>query len=261
MKRIHLFEFEDLPGFPGFLRNYMTDFLQFLSNHTPLFDPAVPILAQSLKRCRTVRIVDLGSGGGGGLLRLNASLQKQVPGLQWTLTDLYPNLDAFRLAQAKTGNMEYVSEPVDARQVPESLRGLRTLFLCLHHFRPEDARKILQDALDAGQGIAVFEGQERSLPSLVAMLLSPLSVWLTTPFIRPFRWGRLLFTYLLPLVPLFTLWDGVVSALRTYSVPEMEALIASLDGADRYVWETGRERSGPGVMLYLTGVPKNGATD
>jgi len=256
MARIHLFEFEDLRRFPPALRNYMTDFLQFLSNHTPLFDPAVPILTQCLGRCGTNRIVDLGSGGGGGLLRLNASLREQVPGLRWTLTDLYPNLEAFQLAQARAANFDSVGEPVDARQVPDSLQGLRTLFLCLHHFRPAEARQILQDALDAGQGIAVFEGQERSLPSLLAMLFSPVSVWLTTPFIRPFRWGRILLTYLVPLVPLFTLWDGVVSAMRTYSVREMDDLVAGLDGGDRFEWKTGRVRSGPGVMLVLTGVPK-----
>jgi hypothetical protein len=234
----------------------MTGFLQFLSNRTPLFDPAVPILERSLARCATTQIIDLGSGGGGGLLRLNAFLRGEVPDLHWTLTDLYPNLDAFRLTRAKAGNLKYISEPVDARQVPESLKGLRTLFLCLHHFRPADARKILQDALDDGQGIAIFEGQERTLPSLLAMLLSPLSVLLTTPFIRPFRWGRILFTYIIPLVPVFTLWDGVVSALRTYSVPEMNDLIAGLKGGERFEWETGRLRSGPGVLLYLTGVPK-----
>ena len=65
-----------------------------------------------------------------------------------------------------------------------------------------------------------------------------------------------LLTYLVPLVPLFTLWDGVVSAMRTYSVREMDDLVAGLDGGDRFEWKTGRVRSGPGVMLVLTGVPK-----
>lgn len=257
MARIHLFEFEDLAWFPNNLRNYMTDFLQFLSNRTPLFDPAIPLLERGLTACKTTHIVDLGSGGGGGLLRINSALHGRVPDLRWTLTDLYPNREAFGRTQGKAGNFSFRPEPVDARRVPADLAGFRTLFLCLHHFRPEDACKILQDALEAGQGIAVFEGQQRSLPSLLAMLLSPLSVLFTTPFIRPFRWGRLLFTYLLPLVPLFTLWDGVVSSLRTYSVAEMDALIAGLEGSQRFTWETGKLKSGPGVMLYLLGLPKS----
>ncbi|SHM52145.1 hypothetical protein SAMN04488057_1026 [Cyclobacterium lianum] len=37
MGRIHLFEFEDLEWFPAFLRDYGTDFLQFLSNKTKMY--------------------------------------------------------------------------------------------------------------------------------------------------------------------------------------------------------------------------------
>ena len=32
-----------------------------------------------------------------------------------------------------------------------------------------------------------------------------------TPFVRPFRWSRLLFTYVIPLIPLLVLFDGTVS--------------------------------------------------
>lgn len=256
MARIHLFEFEDLPWFPGLLRNYMTDFLQFLSNRTGMYAPMVPALSAMLGRLEEPRIIDLGSGGGGGLIRLNAELRREVPGLEIRLTDRYPNVEAFRYTQSKADNFTYSTVPVDAREVPVELRGLRTLFLSLHHFRPQDARQILRDAVADGQPIAVIEAQERSVPSILAMLFSPLSVLIATPFIRPFRWGRLLFTYLIPLVPLFVLWDGVVSSLRTYSVPEMEALIAGVEGKDRYNWDVGRRRAGPGAILYLIGSPK-----
>ena len=92
---------------------------------------------------------------------------------------------------------------------------------------------------------------------MLAMLFSPISVLLTTPFIKPFKLGRLLFTYLIPIVPLFVLWDGVVSCLRTYSVKEMETLVASLQHSDTYNWEIGRIKSGPGVVLYLLGTKKD----
>ena len=42
MKRIHLFEFEDQTWFPSFLRNYVTDFLQFLSNKAKVYESVVP---------------------------------------------------------------------------------------------------------------------------------------------------------------------------------------------------------------------------
>ena len=146
---------------------------------------------------------------------------------------------------------------MDARHVPPSLNGFRTQFLSLHHFNPDDAKQILQNAVDSGQSIGIFEAQERSVPSLMAMIFSPLSVLLTTPFIVPFRFGRLIFTYLIPIVPLFVLWDGIVSALRTYSVSELNKLIHELEGSDKFEWEVKRIKSGPGIIIYLTGIKRD----
>jgi SAM-dependent methyltransferase len=256
MGRIHLFEFEDQKWFPAFLRNYGTDFLQFLSNKTKMYRPIIPVLEKGLEKSGLNRIVDLGSGGGGGLIGLNAELKKDIPDLKIILTDYYPNIPAFKRTKEKADNFEYITTSVDARNVPEDLRGLRTQFLSLHHFKPDDAKLILQNAVDANSPIALFEGQERSFPSILAMMLSPVSVLLTTPFIRPFKMGRIIFTYLIPVVPLFVLWDGVVSSLRTYSVEEMNGLVDSLNGREKYDWEIGKVKSGPGVILYLLGTKK-----
>ena len=256
MARVHLFEFEDQKWFPSFLRNYGTDFLQFLSNKTKMYKPIVPIIEKGLHLSKTNRIIDLGSGGGGGLIWLNSELKKNIPDITIALTDFYPNIPAFEFTKNKADNFEYIEKPVDARSVPKALKGLRTLFLSFHHFKPKDAQLILQNAIDANSSIAIFEGQERSLPSLLAMLLSPISVLLTTPFIRPFKMGRLIFTYFIPIVPLFVLWDGVVSALRTYSILEMKELVENLSGAEQYDWEIDKIKSGPGVILYLLGTKK-----
>ena len=64
------------------------------------------------------------------------------------------------------------------------------------------------------------------------MLLTPFAVWLMTPFMRPFRWSRLLLTYPLPLVPLTCLWDGIVSQLRAYTADELVELVRRALRAD-----------------------------
>ncbi len=256
MARIHLFEFEDLSLFPEFLRNYMTDFLQFLSNRTKMYKPVIPILEELISKDKEHQIIDLASGGGGSLIWLNDELLKKFPDLKIILTDLFPNQEAFKYTKKQAPNFEFPDTPVDARKVPENLKGLRTQFLSLHHFKPEDAVMILQNAVDSKNSIAVFEGQERSIPSILAMLFSPITVLLTTPFIRPFSLGRIIFTYLIPLVPVFVLWDGVVSSLRTYSVKEMENLVSRVKGQENYNWDIKRIKSGPGVILYLTGTKK-----
>lgn len=253
MSRLHLFEFEDLDWFPGFLRNYGTDFLQFLSNKTKMWKPAIPLIEEALKNDGTNQIIDLASGGGGGFIYLNEELKKNTPDLKVLLTDYYPNISAFEYTAKQADNFEYLDTSVDARNVPSKLKGLRTQFLSLHHFKRNDAIKILQNAVDSDSSIAIFEAQERSVASIVAMIFSPITVLLVTPFIRPFKIGRILFTYIIPIVPLFVLWDGVVSSLRTYSLNEMQEMIDALENNTSYQWKMGRLKSGPGIVLYLVG--------
>ena len=234
----------------------MTDFLQFVSNRFDIYKAIVPRLSNVIQQTGSTQIIDLASGGGGGLLRLSEHLKEAHPDLKIVLTDFYPNIPAFEHTVAQSSVFTYHPTSVNAMNVPAELRGLRTQFLSLHHFRPDDAVRILQNAVDSESPIALFESQERNLKSIVSMIFSPLSVIFTTPFIRPFKVGRIIFTYLIPIVPLFILWDGIVSALRTYSESEMQALVAQVKGQENYVWEIGRQKSGPASVPYLIGYKK-----
>ena len=256
MKHKHLFEFEDQRWFPGFLRNYLTDFLQFVSNKFNVYKGAVPVLSEALAKSGNSTIIDLASGGGGGLINLVSALEKDHPQINVVLTDYYPNEKAFEFTASQSSKFTYRKESVDARNVPGDLKGLRTQFLSLHHFREEDAVKILQNAVDAKTGIAMFESQERNVKSVIAMIFSPLNVLFVTPFIRPFSIGRIIFTYIIPLVPVFVMFDGILSALRTYTVPEMEELVSRVKGHENYDWKIGKVKSGPATILHLIGTPK-----
>ena len=257
MARVHLFEFEDLKWFPSFLRNYMTDFLQFISNKFDVYKPIVPIIEEGLKKSNSNTIVDLASGGGGGILKLNEHLLKNNPNLKIVLTDYYPNIEAFKQTKASAKNIEYIATSIDALNVPKSLDGLCTQFLSLHHFKPKQAQQIFQNAVNNERAIAIFEAQERNLKSAFFMLLSPLNVLFMTPFIKPFKLGRIVFTYLIPILPIFICWDGLVSVLRTYSIEEMNALISNLDNSDSFEWKLGKVKSGPSKITYLLGYKKN----
>ena len=109
--------------------------------------------------------------------------------------------------------------------------------------------------MEARQPIGVFEIPERSIATTVPLLLTPLFVAIATPFIRPFRWRRLLWTYLLPLVPLMCWWDGLVSQLRAYTADEMLDLTR---GLTEYDWTASRVPivATPGNLTYLVGTPK-----
>jgi hypothetical protein len=254
VKRRHLFEFEDLKWFPKNIRNYGTDFLQFVSNQFDFYRPIVPVLKKGIEKSENKTIIDLGSGGGGGWKKLSKHLTSEGDNLKIILTDYYPNIVAFqKMAELDSEHFSFEKESVNALDVDERLKGLRTMFLSFHHFKPEDARQVLQNAADAEQPIAIFEGQERNIGHILRFLLSPINVLITTPFIRPFKWERLILTYIIPIVPLFVLWDGVVSALRTYSQDEMQDMTASLKNSESFEWEIGKTKDRGITIVYLLG--------
>lgn len=256
MARLHLFEFQDLKWFPGFLRDYITDFLQFLSNISKLYKPIIPLIEKGIESSGNRLIFDIGSGGGGGLLWLNTELKKKYPDIKILLSDYYPNINAFEYTKKKADNFDYFPEAIDARNVPTDPKGLRTIFLLFHHFRPADASRILQNAVDSKNAIAIFEPQQRTLPSIVAMLSSPFIVLAVTPFVRPFKFGRLFFTYIIPIVPICACWEGIASSLRTYSLKEMKMLVDGISNKDTYNWEIGKLSRGLKVFYYLLGTEK-----
>jgi hypothetical protein len=149
---------------------------------------------------------------------------------------------------------------VDATKVPPELRGFRTMFTSFHHFQPDEARAVLQNAVDARQGIGIFEVTRRAPTAIALMFLWALLPFLFTPWIRPFRWSRLVFTYVLPLIPLVLLFDGVVSCLRTYRPHELKEIIAKLTAAE-YQWEVGERFNSAGrvPIAYLIGHPRHNA--
>lgn len=235
----------------------MTDFLQFTANKFDFYKDLGPLLNRGMSSVHTTNIIDLASGGGGGWMSLIPHVKEEIPDAKITLTDYYPNIPAFELNVKKHPDvLGFYDKSVDARNVPSELKGLRTQFLSLHHFRPDDARKILQNAVDSGQPIAIFEAQQRSVAHFIQFFFSPINVLILTPFIKPFSLGRIFFTYVLPLVPIFVWWDGLVSVLRTYSKKELEQLVSELNNHEKFDWEISHLKSKPAKIYYLLGTPK-----
>lgn len=261
LPRLQLFELEDQPWFPTVVRDLATDYLRFVERRFRLHLHALPLLRRAIEESGATRIVDLCSGSSGPVPELLRELRADGEEVEFVLTDLYPNREAFEAVERDgDGGITFMAEPVDARSLPPGLAGLRTFFNAFHHFAPDHAEAILKSAVEFGQPIAIFEIPERSVGAIVPLLFTPLFVWLATPFIRPMSWRRLLLTYLLPAVPLTCVWDGVVSQLRAYRPEELSALADGAGGS--FHWEVGVHRadSVPGRLTYLLGRPIQSAT-
>jgi len=256
MSRWHLAELEDQPWFPANIRNCMTDLLNYLITLFRIYDPIVPVLYKAMRLSSSQQILDLCSGGGGAVCRVQNLLKKKYNfRVSLMLSDLYPNKHAcMRLQELKDSKISYLSQAIDATQVPKSLTGFRTLFTCFHHFDPKSAHKILSDAVKHDQGIAIFELSERSLRGAIGPLAAVLLAFLATPFVRPFSWQRLFFTYIMPVIPLAFLFDGIISQLRSYTHEEMLELAKKINNKN-FTWEAGfaRHKLLPFRLNYLIG--------
>jgi hypothetical protein len=259
MSRIHLFEFHDMPWFPGEWRDVVTDVLRVFSIHTNPYRPVYPILLDAIRQARSEGIIDLCSGGSGPWWDLKGRLEQSGLNLPVLLTDKYPHRRAIQQALNQDG-IQYLEESVDATHVAAHLSGFRTLFASFHHFRPTEAQRILQDAVEAGAGIAIMEYTGWTWGWFFASLFSPLFFWIASPFIlRPFTLQHLVWIYLLPVPLLCTVWDSLVSGLRTYSPKELEEMV-HFPRAETYEWTIGQCKStrAPSV-IYLVGIPRTGS--
>jgi hypothetical protein len=251
------FEFHDQKWFPKSLRDGVTDALQFILSLCGIYRPIVLLLNKAVEATGAARIVDICSGGGGPWLWLYCLLRvSNGRTIEVCLTDKYPNIAAFENARRKTsGRITFYRGFVDAASLPRELSGFRTLFTSFHHFTPDEAVAILQNAADDGQGIGVFEAAKRDPLTILLTALMPLAGILTAPFARPFRISRLFWTYVIPMIPFVLFFDGVVSCLRAYSQKEL-SLLAEQVKAENYVWQVGERSGGLAPITFLVGYPK-----
>jgi len=259
MKRRHLFEWEDFSWFPAPLRDFITDHLVFHARHG--FSTILPKLAETIDAAGTSHLVDLCSGGGGPVPWLIKPLSRLIKKpVTATLTDLYPNADAFAQIEASTPGIKCCLAPIDATNIPPQLNGLRTMFMALHHFREPEVQRILSDAVAKNAPFAAFELNQRTLGHIVFMpLIVLIGSLLMTPFVGRVSLKRLLLTYVLPLAPLSFAWDALASSWRAYHPEELEA-IAKTVAPGHYQIETGQVSSigyiGKFRVTYLILLPK-----
>jgi hypothetical protein len=199
-------------------------------------------------------------GGGAPWLTLQRALAESGP-VNVVLSDRYPNVETLGGVCARSsGRLRLHVDAVDATEVPSELAGVRTLFNSLHHFTPEIATQILVDAVRQRRAVAFFEGVNHRGVGLLAVYLQLPAILLLTPFVRPFRWSRLLLTYAIPLIPLLILFDGTVSILRLYLEDELRELVAAVPGGEAFEWDVGAIGVGGSSigLAYLIGVPRRG---
>ncbi len=221
------------------------------------YKPCAILIRDVLQQSGATEIIELCSGGGGGILKLKEYLDDFNCHPTILLSDLYPNVETYEAIKKQTGgSVDFIPQSLNALDVPVELRQMRMMFSAFHHFKQAQAKEILRDAQIKKVPIAIFDAGTTGWWNIILLILfQPLSFLLLTPFFKPFRWSRLFFTYIIPLIPLCTLWDGSVSVLRFYSEKELTQLV-SQTGNENYHWRVGHTKNTIGIKVnYVIGFP------
>lgn len=265
MKRIQLFEFEDFSWFPKPIRTGMTNLLIVL--HKLMGTKAViTSLINAIKnKHQFLKIIDLGSGSGGIMPDVIKTIndENSTNPIALILTDLHPNHKLVKRINSKNDNTSYIETMVDATNLNELPKGLKTMINSFHHMPPKIAKSILKSAQDTKQPLLIYEIGENNIPTVLWLILLPISLFILiimslfmTPFVRPLSWKQLLFTYLIPIIPLCYAWDGQASLMRMYTFKDIEFLLNDFKN-DTYIWQMAQAKKANGKKLgyYVLGLP------
>ncbi|KAF2214671.1 hypothetical protein CERZMDRAFT_95063 [Cercospora zeae-maydis SCOH1-5] len=207
------------------------------------------------------RVIDMCSGSG----RLASCIESSVNSrrlattqkpVSFQLSDLHPHaqLDAWMDQASRSQNLTFIPQAVHPARPPfaaisSTTRGdkdaalqqgyesngtrVYRLMSSFHRFDENQAVAILQSTLQTADAFAIIELQERRVLSLFLILLE---TWIC--FLFSIFWFRadvthLLFTYLIPLLPVMQCLDRMVSCLRTRSTEETIALVEKAAGHER----------------------------
>ncbi|MEM9595085.1 MAG: hypothetical protein AAGD06_12510 [Acidobacteriota bacterium] len=256
MKRRHLIELHEQPWFPSVWRRMFQDGLGKAQTHLGAFDNLGEKVSRFLHRVGATDVLDLCSGSAEIIVDLRRKLGAPLEdpeSVRFVVSDLYPNLQEFeRLRALHPDALSYYPQPVNAFRPPADAPRIRSIVSALHHFKPADARRILEDAARNSDGIMVLESTGRSWAHLLGSIPVPFVAALICGFgLRPFKLQHILWSLLVPVVPLTALWDTVVSHLRTYTVDELRRMTESIDAPD-FEWEIGTLPVGSNNLLRAT---------
>ena len=228
-QRHHFFEFGDQPWLTGVLRASYLDGLNLGLRLGGQFSKVHLALHAWADHRKGQPILDLGSGGGGPVETILRAAEKdglRLPKIY--LSDLFPSPRHYQNLQDALGadRIDYLKEPLSAWSANQPPFELRSICSTFHHFKPAEARLLVERALTSGSGLFILEPLQRNLRHFLMVLLSGPFPYMLAPFFADrWSWRKFLLCTVLPVAPLMVAFDGCVSVLRTYTAQEITDMI------------------------------------
>lgn len=208
-------ELEDYHWFPAALRNFQTDFIGFVVVQFNAYDAFIGYL-KSLW-LPSFHAIDLCSGSGEPAISI---YKKSKCFSLLTLSDKYPNMEY--LHESKEG---YEMKQVDVHDMQFKPGICYTMFNALHHFKDDEKKELIEKIKDARSAAFFVEILEPCVICfLKVLIMTSVGTLVLTPFIKPFSFSRLFFTYIIPINLITIMYDGIVSVFKSRSVKHYQKL-------------------------------------
>jgi hypothetical protein len=227
MRRKQITQLINTKWCPGLIKQLCFEFLNWFVVKVNATKPFIPIIENVLIESKTSNIINLEANIGAGIETVKPFLNKHLA------------ITTIPLSKINT----------------QQQRGMYLFVNSFHQLPAISAKKTLEEIAKSGNPVVVVEGNNDSLWQLVGMtIFLPVAVILSAPFVKPFRWTRILFTYIIPVLPVIMVIDGCIGLLKLYNPKDLNKLTSSIKVPD-YKWTTGKKDNGRGgKIIYLTGI-------
>jgi ubiquinone/menaquinone biosynthesis C-methylase UbiE len=210
-------ELEDYPRFPSLLRNYQAAFIGFAAVKLRLYSPLISHMKTMHISCG--EMIDLCSGSGAPAIDF---FRKTNCFGRLVLTDKYP----FPFP-GNDKRITYKVESADVLKIDFQSRKCYTMFNAFHHFSDAEKLLIARRIVKAGAFGFFAEILEPDITSFLKVIFAAtIGTLLMSPFIKPFSFRRLFFTYIIPVNILTIAYDGIISVFKSRTAKDYKKLFA-----------------------------------
>jgi len=223
MKRKQAPQITNASWFPNFLTRCVYEFMTWFVNKVNAAKPFMPVIEEGLQHADRIVVINKRCGAG------------------------FETVD--RLVDDKIKRVF-----VSAENLTTTEEGLYLSVNSFHQFSVNEAKDMLTQISNKKQPVVIVEGNNDSLWQVFGMtVIVPITVLLTAPFVKPFRFERIIFTYIIPVLPFVTFFDGFMALFKLYAPKDLDELTASIK-TDGYYWRSGKLDNGRGgKIIYLIG--------
>ncbi len=238
-------ELEDYNWFPAILRRWQMEFIGTVANYTQLYKPLVPVIDEMIIENNITALQDTCSGSGMPAVYIQQQLAVCLP---MQLTDKFPDKN-FK----NTSQVMYSPYETDIVTMQPQQNILYTMFNAFHHFSAAQQKQIVQNFATHKTSFVIAEILEPGFINVVKIFLTgTVGQLLLAPFIKPFSFARLFFTYIVP-VNLFTVtYDGIISVYKSKTVKQYEALLPDILN-QQYHLSVHTIKNFKGNLVYIKG--------